>query len=412
MSSSPAITRPHGRHIHWDARTRSAVQKLLDGPAHHLSGLEGRGAIREFEEKVAAFAGADFAVSTSSGTAALMAALLACGVGPEDEVVVSAYGWGGTVAPVLALGAVPVFADIDPITFNLDPESARTCLTSRTRAVLATHLFGHPADVHGLSQLTRDTGVRLVFDAAQALGSRYGDAAIGAFGDVTVFSFGRGKLLTIGEGGMAVTNQPDLFERLVLVTQHPARAFRELDDPELRPYADEYTLGLRMHPLAALLGLAQMPHLANIVATRRQLGFRLAQAINRIPHLRGPVEVQPAHRDFHEIAATFSVDDPNRITRASMVDLLQEHGIPARMGPVRTPLHLRSRFHTDQKSAPPLGSRCRTPIPLVVVERRCELEEIVIEDDGQWLEPDSSHVEKLLVAFEIMEEALREHQGA
>src|SRR3989454_355203 len=176
LGGEPAVRTPEGRRPGLSPEADRAARGLLlqarrDPDA--LADLGGSGVVRTFEEAFARHVGADHAVSSASGTSALVAALLACGVRPGDDVVVSTYGWGGTVGAVLVIGAAPVFVDIEPMTFNADPAAVDCALTPRTKAILTTHLFGHPADVAGLSEVARRHSLALVFDAAQALGASY-----------------------------------------------------------------------------------------------------------------------------------------------------------------------------------------------------------------------------------------------
>jgi perosamine synthetase len=338
-----------------------------------LSDLEARGAVGEFEEEMARVACAEFAVAMSSGTAGLIAALLAVGVGTGDEVIVSDYGWGGTVGAVLTVGAEPVFADIEPGSPNVDVEAVRRAVSRRTRAILATHLFGQPAEAAALEELANSLGLRLVFDGAQALGARVDGRGIGAFGDATVFSFGRGKLLTTGEGGMVATNDADVYERLLLVAQHPVRALAEIDTPALRELVDESALSVRMAPLAAVIGKAEIDAAHSRLVRRREAGRKLHRLLDGCPGWRLPTEPEGIEFAFHTFALEYDPRHWRGLSRDSVLAALQAEGVPAVLGPVRVPLHLRPRYRGLNAWSRDGAGGCP------VAEHRCAAMEVVLD---------------------------------
>ena len=406
LGGEPAVRTPEGRRPGLSPEADRAARGLLHQARRDpdaLADLGGGGVVRAFEEAFACQVDADHAVSTASGTSALVAALLACGVRPGDDVVVSTYGWGGTAGAVLVIGATPVFVDIKPMTFNVDPAVVRRALTPHTRAILATHLFGHPADVAGLSEVARRHGVALVFDAAQALGASYAGQKLGGCGDVTVFSFGRGKLLTTGEGGMAVTNDPELYERLVLVSQHPVRALWEVEDPGLRDLVDEVSLSCRIPTLAAAIGLADIPRLEALLETRRRACLALGQVLRDVPGFRPCVEAGPVTHAFHLFALTYVPEELDGLPRELAVTALRAEGVPVAVGPVRTPIHLRPRFRAgaaDLGFRAPLKAGRPAALAAPVAGRRCATEELVLESSSGWTAFPEARIRELAVAFE------------
>ena len=173
-----------------------------------------RGDCVRFEEELAAFTGARHALAVSSGTAALICALQACGIGPGDEVLVPAYTWMATAAAVLQVGAVPVLIDVDD-TLTMDPADLAARLTPRSRAVIPVHMINRPCDMEAILAVARGAGLRVIEDAAQAVGVRYRDRFCGTMGDMGVFSFNQHKNMTCGEGGAILTDDPDLMARAV-----------------------------------------------------------------------------------------------------------------------------------------------------------------------------------------------------
>jgi dTDP-4-amino-4,6-dideoxygalactose transaminase len=194
----------------------AAIQRVLDSSAFVL-GRE----VEAFERAFAEYVGARECVGVSNGTDALHLALLACGVGPGDEVVVPANTFFATPEAVSAAGAAPVFVDCDPVTSNLDASKLEAALTDRTRAVIPVHLYGQPADLDAVAEVAARRGLAVIEDAAQAHGARYRGRRVGALARAGCFSFYPGKNLgAYGEGGAVVTDDPDVARRLRLLRDH------------------------------------------------------------------------------------------------------------------------------------------------------------------------------------------------
>jgi perosamine synthetase len=191
---------------------KAAVASALDGAP--LTSLFGDACVAEFERAFAERFDYPHAAAVSSGTSALHASLQALGVGPGDEVIVTPFSFVASVSVVVQAGAVPVFADIDPHTFTLRPDAVRARVTGRTKAVLPVHINGFPADMDGLLEVAREHGLAVVEDCAAAHGASIGDRHVGGFGDTGCFSFNIAKVMRTGEGGMVVTRDAALDERL------------------------------------------------------------------------------------------------------------------------------------------------------------------------------------------------------
>lgn len=326
------------------AAARAAAEALLSAAAADcsvLSDLEGEAETAAFETEFAATAGTALALAVSSGTAALHVALLACDIGPGDEVIVSPYGWGQTVGAVLAVGAVPVFADIVPDTGNLDPEAVRAWIGPRTRAVLVTHMHGCPADMVHLRELCRRESLALLADAAQALGADLQGAPIAAWADVTCFSFGRGKLISTGEGGALATDDADIYERAVLVSQHPLRGLRTIEDRRLRASVGEFGLTYRLSPLLAVIGQAQLATLPARLARRRSAAARRDRQLIGVARILPPCNPPGARHAYYRYVARWTGPAGER---DDLVERLGAAGIVAAVGPVPLPLNHRIPF--------------------------------------------------------------------
>jgi perosamine synthetase len=218
--------------------------------------------VRQFEAEFARFCDTRFAVATNTGTGALHTALLALGVGPGDEVVTTPLSCIASANPILFCGARPVFADVDPETFDLGARAVETCLTPRTRAIVAVHLFGHPLDLDPLRELADARGIALVEDASQATGAEYRGRRVGGLATVGTFSLYANKIVTSGEGGVATTNDPDLAARLASV--------RNFGQSPGRPFVHPLLGGnYKMTNLHAAIGRAQLPKADGFLARRR-----------------------------------------------------------------------------------------------------------------------------------------------
>lgn len=273
--------------------------------------------VERFEAAFAAYVGVPHAVATSSGTTALEAVLEALGVGPGDEVVVPAFTFAATANAVVHRGARPVFADIDPQTFNVDPGCVEDLLRRhrRVRGVVAVHLYGLPAAVDALVELADRYGVWLVEDAAQAHGAAVRGRRVGSFGVAGVFSFYPTKNMTTGEGGMVVTRDPQLARRVRLLAHQGQEG----------PYRYELVgHNYRMTNLAAALGLGQLEHLDERNAARRRNASELTRAIQGLPGIQPPAEPDGSVHVYHQYTV-------RALRRDELSRYLKERGVESRV---------------------------------------------------------------------------------
>lgn len=222
--------------------------------------------VHEFEHAFAQKMNAKYAVSTNSGTAALHLVLLAMGIGEQDEVVIPSYVCTALLNAVKYVGAAPVLAEIDPETYNLDPDDVKRRLTKRTKAVIVPHLFGLAADMEDLLALN----VPIIEDCAQALGSTYSQKCVGTFGEAAIFSFYATKVMTTGEGGMVVSDSKDLIDRV--------RDLREYDNKD--KYKIRYNY--KTTDICAAIGLVQLPRIEKFLQRRRAIARSYDQAFESL----------------------------------------------------------------------------------------------------------------------------------
>ena len=257
--------------------------------------------VESFEAGFAKACGTGFCVGTSSGTSALQIALLAHGIGPGDEVITTPFTFIATASSILAVGATPVFADVDPATWNLDPIKAEAAITPRTRAILPVHLHGRPADLGTFEAICRRHGLVLVEDAAQAHLARSGERLCGSVGHSACFSFYPGKNLgAAGEGGAVVTSDPEVAKRL--------RMLREFGSESKYEHVLPHGTNARLESLQAAILAAKLPRLAAWTERRRDLAERYRQLLATLP-LTLPA---PEGADFHvwHVFAVLVADRP------------------------------------------------------------------------------------------------------
>lgn len=208
------------QHRQLQAEINQAVQSVLDTTQFILGPN-----VRAFETEVAEYCGVKHAIGVASGTDALHLALRAAGIKAGDEVITTPFTFIGTAEAIAYIGAKPVFVDVDPRTYNIDPDLVAAAITERTRAVLPVHLFGQPADLEPIAALCRTHGLKLIEDCAQSFGATYGGKRSGAYGDAGCFSFFPSKNLgCYGDGGMIVTNDDALAEQVRILRNHGSRA--------------------------------------------------------------------------------------------------------------------------------------------------------------------------------------------
>ncbi len=250
--------------------------------------------VRRFEEAFARFVGVREAVAVSSGTAALIVALQAHGIGPGDEVITTPFTFAATANAILLVGARPVFVDVREEDFNIDPRLIEERITPRTRALLPVHLFGHPADMAAIGDIAARHSLTVIEDAAQAAGASLEGRAVGSFG-TGCFSFYASKNMTTGEGGMITTNDPALAERMRLLRHHGQRQ---------RYVSESLGQNLRLTEVAAALGLAQLEKLPAFNEARRAnaayLSERLRGAVPAGRQVITPVERPGCRHVYHQ----------------------------------------------------------------------------------------------------------------
>ncbi|MDF9816951.1 DegT/DnrJ/EryC1/StrS family aminotransferase [Streptomyces sp. SPB162] len=299
-----------------------------------LSGWVAQGPrVAEFERAFAERVGAEHAIAVSSCTAALHLALVALGLGPGDEVVVPSLSFIATANAVRYVGAEPVFADVEEATGNLTVATVDAVRTGRTKAVLAVHQGGVPADVHALRSACADWDVALVEDAACAIGSTVGGKSVGHGALLAAWSFHPRKVITTGEGGMLTTDDAQWAERLRRLREHGMNASAAQRHASSKPILESYLevgYNYRMTDIQAAVGLVQLGKLDEVVARRRALAARYEALLRDVPGL-SPVR-DPAHGqgNFQSYWVLPAEDFP--VGRDALLAALADAGVSARRG--------------------------------------------------------------------------------
>lgn len=308
----------------WQA-TRESFQSgwLTQGPK-----------VAEFERQFAEHHNVTQALATTSCTTALHLILAGLGIGPGDEVIVPAFTWVATANVVMYCGATPIFADVDPKSFNIDPESVAEKITEKTKAVIVVHLFGLCADMDAIRGVVPD-GISIIEDAACAAGSEYKGQFAGGLGHAAAFSFHPRKVITTGEGGMVTSNDTKLSQLMNKLRNHGAEISEEQRHSGPKPYLlpDFNLLGFnyRMTDLQASVGLVQLGKLEGFIAERRKWANFYLRELNSVKWLSLPT----SDENFNPSWQAFVVNvlpDKAPMPRNDIMEILQGQGVATRPG--------------------------------------------------------------------------------
>lgn len=302
-----------------------------------LSGWVSQGPqVAAFERDFATLVGAPHACAVSNCTTALHLALVALDIGPGDEVITVSHSFIATANSVRYVGATPVFVDIDPDTYNIDPECVAKAITSRTRAIIAVHQMGMPCDLAALVAIANRHGLVLIEDAACAAGSQIRvngswDRIGKPHGRIACFSFHPRKVITTGEGGMLTTSDPELDRKFRLLRQHGMSVPDTVRHGSAQVIFEDYLavgFNYRMTDIQAAVGRRQLIRLPDIVARRRKLGARYSELLGNIEGLSLPFEPEWARSNWQ----SYCVRLPSNVDQRTLMQKLLDRGIASRRG--------------------------------------------------------------------------------
>lgn len=273
-----------------------------------------------FSEKI----GSEFAIATSSCTGALELGLAALDIGPGDEVILAESNWVATLAPIIHLGATPVFVDILEDSWCLDPSRVRERISGKTKAIIATHIYGNLAEMNDLMSIAYEFNLHLIEDSAEAIGSYYHGKHAGTIGTFGVFSFHGSKTITTGEGGMLVTNDASLDERVRQLNNHGRSR------NEIRQFVPaEIGYKFKMSNMQAAVGIAQTERFDELVSRKREILATYRDALSDIPHIRLNIQQPGCESGAWMPNAVFSQE--SKVTRELLLRRFKEQDIDARV---------------------------------------------------------------------------------
>lgn len=310
----------------------------------------------EFEHAIAEYVGVRHAVSVSSGTAALHLTVKALGIGPGDEVIVPSFTFAASANVLLYEGATPVFADVEPETYNIDPSDVERKISPRTKAVLAVDVFGHPAEWDAILEVAGGYGLRVIDDSCEALGAQYKGRMLGQFGDAAAFAFYPNKQITTGEGGVIVTNSDSIAEL--------ARSLRNQGRGEMGAWLEHERLGYnyRMDEMSAALGLSQLRRIEQFLEKRARVAAWYTERLREVSGVRPPVVKPHVRMSWFVYVATLEED----LDREPVMKAMEAEGIPTRgyFSPVHLQPYIRERFGYRSGELPVTESVARRTIAL------------------------------------------------
>jgi len=323
--------------IYWDEDCIKEVNEVIRSGMNWAIGPK----VEEFERAVAEYIGVKYAVSFNSGTSALHALLLAHKIGPRDEIIVPSFTFIATANAALFVGAKPIFADIEEETLGLDPQDVNEKITEKTKAVITVHYGGCPSKVRELREIADDHGILLIEDAAEAFGAKIWNSKVGTFGDGAMFSFCQNKVITTGEGGVAVTNDKKIYERLKLLRSHGRLEDQQyFSSVQVEEYV-ELGYNWRLSNILAALGLAQIRKVDKIIEMRRMKAQIMTEKLAKVKEVVPP---KPPEGYFH-VYQLYTVRVPSGV-RDALMRHLSRKGIMSKIyfNPVHLTTFYRMKF--------------------------------------------------------------------
>ena len=324
--------------------------------------------VTKFEEMFASFCDTRYAVSSSNGTAALHLALLALGIGPGDEVIVPSFTFISTANAVVFTGATPVFVDSEIETWNISSTEIEKAITKKTKAIIPVHIYGHPADMASVLKIARRYDLRVIEDAAEAHGALYKGGKVGSFSDVGIFSFYGNKTITTGEGGMAVTDNKDLADKIRILRDHGM-------DPEKRYHHSVLGYNYRLTNIQAAMGVGQMERIEDILNRKRSNAEYYNKKLEFVPGITLPPQAKWA-KNIYWLYSILVDEKEFGLSANELGRKLQGKSIETR--PLFPPVHKQPIYNTSQclpvceylsssgLSLPSSSNLCRNQINRVV----------------------------------------------
>jgi perosamine synthetase len=301
--------------------------------------------INQFEIKFSEFTGIKYSVAVSNGTVALHIALLALGIGKEDEVIVPTFTYISSVNAINYTGAKPIFVDSDPLTWQIDTKAIEQKISNKTKAIMAVHIYGHPCEMDEIMRISYKYKLKVVEDCAEAIGTLYKGKHVGSFGDISTFSFFGNKTITTGEGGMVCTNSKELSDLVIKLKGQGLAKNREY-------YHDIIGYNYRMTNICAAIGCAQLERVGDILINKKRIVQKYIDDIKNIP-----LEYHQAYGNINHSYWMFTVLVNSDSDRKKLRKHLSENGIDTR--PTFHPVHTMPMYNSQEtfEVAEDLGKR-------------------------------------------------------
>lgn len=353
LGGKPTVAQP-APHFVWPPIDVGTTNAVLNQLKRGISIYDRSGVVERLEVALSEYHGSAYTVLTSSGTAALYSMYAACGIGPGDEVIVPAYTFFATVTPLLHLGAVPVLTDCDE-SGNLDPKDVLVRITPKTRALVATHMWGLPADMQALKSITDEHDLMLLEDASHAHGAAIDGQRVGTFGRAAAFSMNGPKPLSAGEGGFIVTNDEEVYYRVLLHGQYNRRCRNELPrgHPLYRYAVTGMGLKFRIHPLAASIALHQLGALDDYLEGRRTIAAYLCEHLCDLPGIIVPELPLGVRSSWYGLPLRYAASELDGVPVERFYEALHAEGCREVDRPGSTcPLNLLPLFQTPEPLFP------------------------------------------------------------
>jgi perosamine synthetase len=345
LGGSPVISAQlQGFHSIGEDEVSAASEVIRGGVLSAYIGALGPGFmggqnVQQFESQVAAYFGVKHAIAVNSWTSGLIAAVGAIGLEPGDEIITTPWTMAATATAILHWNGIPVFADIDPETYNICPKSVEKLVTKRTKAIFAVDIFGQTSDMAALREIANRHGLKLLSDTAQSPGARTGDIYTGTLADIGGFSLNYHKHIHCGEGGVLVTNDDRLAERLCLIRNHAEAVIRSDDPAEL---CNMLGYNFRMGEIEAAIASVQLTKLAPRIASRQRIAAELDAGLSALMGIKVPKVSEGATHVYYVYGLTLDVKALG-VCRARIVEALRAEGVPSLMAGYQN-LHLLPLF--------------------------------------------------------------------
>ncbi len=311
---------------------------------------------KEFEEKMAEYIGVKYAVAVSSGTAALHILVRALGIGPQDEVLVPSFTFASSVNVILYERATPVFVDIEPETYNLDPEDLERKITKNTKAIMVVDVFGHPAEWDEILRIADKYNLKIIDDSCESLGAEYKGKKVGQFGDAACFAFYPNKQITTGEGGIIVTNNEEIAKM--------ARSLRNQGRGEMGAWLHHERLGYnyRMDEMSAALGVSQLKRIETFIEKRDKVARLYTEKLKSLDFVRPPVVKPYARMSWFIYVVTLK----DGLNRDEVIKKMEDEGIPTRgyFSPIHLQPYIKGMFGCKEGMLPVTENIARRTLAL------------------------------------------------